>query len=725
LSLLSFGLATLLFAQGVTSQERPTFSAVRLDPDDRIAVDGKLDEGSWQRTAPTTQFTQQDPANGEASSERTELRIIFDRDNLYIGVECFDSQPAGLLFNQMMRDGALDGDDRFMWVLDSYNTQQSAYYFEINPAGAMGDALVVPAQGGLFGSVLNRAWDGIWLARVQRHAQGWTAEIQIPFKTLNFDPGAESWGANFQRTIRRKNEEVFWSGFARNQGLLSLANEGGLTGISDVSQGAGLDVKPYLVGSYRNIPGNASPTTTKGTGGIDFFYNVTPQLKANLTINTDFAQTEVDDRQVNLTRFGVFFPEKREFFLEGSRYFDFSREPNNTLSEFFSRRIGLDENGQPQKVDYGVKLSGQVGPYDLGFIQARTAAERGLYGEDFTVFRPQRRLMRQSSVGLLYTRRSTRDSNIPVRQSVGADFELGTSRFRGSQNFQVAGHYARTPNPLKPGHDAAYGWRVSYPNDLLSTRIVYRAIEPNHDPAVGYRDRTGYHAAFGVFRLAPRPKNSRLIRQIATQLTSQLYTDMNYARTDSQYRWIPLEVTFQSGDRIFFQLGRDYDRLDEDFQIGKGVTLPGGNHYSWQRYELNLTTANRRTVSTSTRLDFGSFYSGHRRDFSSTMNLRIRRGLSATLTSQFNRIELLEGNFSTKILRAVVNTQFSPFMSLANNIQYDTASRVLGWQFRFRWIVRPGNDIYFVALNNWLDTGPHLTALDRTATAKIVYTQRF
>ena len=726
MSLFSFGLAALLFAQGVASRERPALSAVRINPDDRITIDGKLDESSWQRIQPVTDFIQQDPANGQPASERTELRVLFDRDNLYIGVECFDSDPAGLLFNQMMRDGSLDGDDRFMWVLDSYNTQQSAYYFEVNPAGAMGDALVVPAQGGNFGSALNRAWDGIWLAKVQRHEHGWTAEVEIPFKTLNFDPSAESWGANFQRTIRRKNEEVFWSGFARNQGLLVLTGEGRLEGISDVSQGVGLDIKPYVLGSWRQVTGGASPTTATGTSGVDFFYNVTPQLKVNLTVNTDFAQTEVDDRQVNLTRFGLFFPEKREFFLEGSRYFDFSKEPNGTLSEFFSRRIGLDENGVPQKIDYGTKLSGQAGGFDVGFIQARTASERGLSGEDFTVFRPQRRFLRQSSMGFLYTRRAARNSSLPVRQTFGGDFELATSRFRGGrQNFQIAGHFAKTPSPAKPGNDNAYGWRVSYPNDLLNTRLVYRSIDPNHDPAVGYRDRTGYHAVFGVFRLGPRPKNSRLIRQIATQVTSQIYTDMNYARTDSQHRWEPIEITFQSGDRVSMWLSKEYDRLDENFQISNGVTLPAGTHYSWNRYQLSLDTANRRMVSTNTDVTWGSFYSGHRRDISERLNLRVRRGLSAALVGQFNRIELLEGKFSTKILRAVVNTQFSPFMSLANNIQYDTSSRVLGWQIRFRWIVRPGNDIYFVALNNWMDNGPHIVALDRNMTAKIVYTQRF
>jgi uncharacterized protein DUF5916 len=726
LSLLSVGLAALLLAQGVAPRERPAHTAVRINPDERVNVDGKLDETSWQRAQPVTEFIQQDPDNGQPASERTELRVLFDRENLYIGVECLDSDPGGLLFNQMMRDGSLDGDDRFMWVLDSYNTQQSAYYFEVNPAGAMGDALVVPSQGGNFGSALNRAWDGIWLAKVQRHERGWTVEIQIPFKTLNFDPGAESWGANFQRTIRRKNEEVFWSGFARNQGLLVLTGEGQLQGISDVTQGVGLDVKPYLLGSRRVVVGDKSAATNTGTGGVDLFYNVTPQLKVNLTVNTDFAQTEVDDRQVNLTRFGLFFPEKREFFLEGSRYFDFSREPNGTLSEFFSRRIGLDDNGLPQKIDYGTKLTGQVGRYDLGFIQARTASERGMPGEDFTVFRPQRRLLAQSSMGFLYTRRAARNSSLPVRQSFGGDFELATSRFRGGrQNFQVAGHFAKTTNPAKPGHDNAYGWRVNYPNDLINTRFVYRVIEPNHDPALGYRDRTGYHAGFGVFRFGPRPKNSRFIRQIATQFSSQLYTDMNYARTDSQQRWTPLEITFQTSDRISFQLSDEYDRLDENFQISKGVTLPAGTHYSWNRYQVNLDTANRRTVSTNSEFVWGTFYSGHRRDITERLNLRVRRGLSASMVGQFNRIELREGSFSTKILRAVVNTQFSPFLSLANNVQYDTSSRVLGWQIRFRWIMRPGNDIYFVALNNWMDNGPHIVALDRNMTAKIVYTQRF
>jgi hypothetical protein len=723
--LLSFGLAALLFAQGVDQRERPAVSAVRINTDERISIDGKLDESPWQRVPPVTDFIQQDPDNGQPASERTELRVLFDRDKLYIGVECFDADPAGLLFNQMMRDGALDGDDRLMWVLDSYNTQQSAYYFEVNPAGAMGDALVVPAQGGNFGSALNRAWDGIWVAKVQRHRQGWTAEVEIPFKTLNFDPAAEYWGANFQRTIRRKNEEVLWSGFARNQGLLILAGEGRLEGISDVSQGVGLDVKPYVLGSRRDVLNSGSPATNKGTGGVDFFYNVSPQLKVNLTVNTDFAQTEVDDRQVNLSRFGLFFPEKREFFLEGSRYFDFSKENNGTLSEFFSRRIGLDENGVPQKIDFGTKLSGQIGGFDVGFIQARTAPERGLSGDDFTVFRPQRRFLQQSSMGFLYTRRAARNSNVPVRQTFGGDFELATSRFMGRrQNFQIAGHFAKTPSPGKPDTNA-YGWRVSYPNDLINTRLVYRAIDPNHDPAVGYRDRTGYHAAFAVFRLGPRPKNNRLIRQIATQVTSQLYTDMKYARIDSQNRWQPIEITFQSGDRVSMWLSKEYDRLDEDFQISKGVTLPAGSHYSWNRYQINLSTANRRMVSTDTDFRWGTFYSGHRREISGTLNLRVRRGLSAALVSEFNRIELREGSFSTKILRAVVNTQFNPFISLANNVQYDTNSRVLGWQIRFRWIVHPGNDIYFVALNNWKDNGPHIVALDRNMTAKIVYTQRF
>jgi hypothetical protein len=316
----------------------PIIRAIRLNPDENITVDGRLDEAVWARADSATDFIQFDPRNGEPATEGTDVRVVFDQDSLYIGAEFFDSDPSGLLGNQMLRDGSLSADDRFMWVLDPFYDQRSGYFFEINPMGAMGDAQLAPgSSGGSFGAAQNRAWDGIWLARVNRHDQGWTAEIEIPFRILNFDPQVEAWGVNFQRTVRRKNEESLWAGWGRNQGLLNLTAAGRIEGIGDVSQGYGLDVKPYVIGTYQNgaTPDPGTRPTYDGDAGIDFFYNVTPQLKGNFTVNTDFAQTEIDDRQVNLTRFPLFFPEKRDFFLDGAGNFDFSREPPRDLTTFF------------------------------------------------------------------------------------------------------------------------------------------------------------------------------------------------------------------------------------------------------------------------------------------------------------------------------------------------------------------------------------------------------
>ncbi len=338
--------------------DRRTMVAVRMNGDESIHLDGLLEEPIWQRSLPATDFVQQDPVHGGAPTERTEVRIVFDEEHLYMGVICFDSEPDKLLGNTMKRDDYLAADDRFMWVIDTFLDARTGYFFEMNPSGLMADSLM-----GTGGSN-ERAWDGIWDARVLRSEIGWTIEIEIPFRTLNFDPNGSSWGINFQRSIRRKNEENLWTGHARNQGLRHLPSAGLVTGITEVSQGLGLDVKPYLVGTLDSELGPGEPTNDGDADvGVDLFYNLTPGLRANLTVNTDFAQTEVDQRRVNLTRFSLFFPEKRDFFLDGSTFLNFylARSSRNSIAPvqpFFSRRIGLDENGEPQKIDFGVKLTG-------------------------------------------------------------------------------------------------------------------------------------------------------------------------------------------------------------------------------------------------------------------------------------------------------------------------------------------------------------------------------
>lgn len=382
-------------APDILNSGRRIMYAERMLPDERIVLDGVLDEPVWARATSAGEFVQQDPVLGATPTERTEVRIAFNRTHLYMGVICFDSEPDKLAGNTSKRDEFLSADDRFMWTMDTFLNQQTGYFFEMNPAGLMADALMGP------GGSNNREWDGIWNARVRQSEIGWVIEIDIPFRTLAFDPNAPAWGINFQRTVRRKSEELLWTGYQRNQGLRRMANAGLLVGLSDVSAGRGFEVKPYLAG-YLDTPGGGGPRKTEADIGLDAAYNITPSLRAVGTVNTDFAETEVDQRRVNLTRFPLFFPEKRTFFLDGSTFYDF---PNNV---FFSRRIGLVE-GNPQRILGGGKLTGQVGSNDLGALYVRTAEDEGALGEDFLVGRWRRRVLQQSYFGAIYTNRATRD----------------------------------------------------------------------------------------------------------------------------------------------------------------------------------------------------------------------------------------------------------------------------------------------------------------------------
>ena len=382
--------------------------ALPLESGDDINVDGRLDEGAWERAIPITDFTTQEPVEGGVPSERTEIRVVYDEDAIYIGAMLYDD-PDGILAFQMRRDGFLSTDDRFMWILDTFGDGRTGYFFETNAAGVMGDALI-SGGGGRGGG--GRAWDGIWRVQTEIQPDGWSLEIQIPFHTLNFDPTSDAWGINFQRTIRRRNEEILWRGYRRNQNPPgSRVNGGRLTGLQGMSQGIGLEAVPYAVTNWKNVPTEPDPTTYPSDIGLDVNYNVTPSLRAGVSVNTDFAEAEVDQRRLNLTRFPLRFPEQRDFFLEGSGVFTFA--PSNGAEPYFSRRIGLLE-GEQIPLNYAARLGGQTGRYELGFMQVNAAehesadVDLGTFaGEQFTVARIKRGIFEQSTVGAIYTRRST------------------------------------------------------------------------------------------------------------------------------------------------------------------------------------------------------------------------------------------------------------------------------------------------------------------------------
>jgi hypothetical protein len=721
---------------------RREVDAARLGAAERIVLDGRLDEEVWSRAVPAADFIQIDPQNGRPATEPTEVRIAFGENALYMGVTCYDSAPDEWLGFQRGRDQFLLGDDRFMWTIDTFLDAQTGYFFEMNPSGLMADSLFNVNSD-------NRAWDGIWDARVRRSEIGWTIEIEIPFRTLNFNPTSDTWGINFQRTVRRKNEDSIWTGWARNEGLRRMTNAGLVHGIRDVTQGHGLDIKPYGLLQSQSAPGRGQKgMDSEADAGVDLFYNLTPGIRANVTVNTDFAQTEVDQRQLNLSRFSLFFPERRGFFLDGATFFDFGTlggggglgapaavtlfggggDVTSPIYPFFTRRIGLSDAGTPQKIDFGTKVMGQVGRQDVGLLHVRTGHDGDLIGEDFTVARVKRRVFQQSYVGMFYSRRDARTAASEASHTAGVDFRLAATQFLGrSQNISLQGYALHATRPGISDRNNTFGLNLEYPNDRWSAGFSTRQVERNFDPAIGFVARTDYRRYHPKLGFGPRPRRSRYIRRLDFGIDSEILTDLDNRLLERSFRLTLLNVLLQSQDTFGVELTPSTERLDASFAIAPGITLPLGAKYAFTRVAIGGQTANHRLFALGARYETGGFYSGNRQRVVMSLAARLGPGYIVSFNGESNRVDLAEGEFTSSVYRVVAETQFSPFVALVNNVQFDTVSRVAGLQSRFRWIMRPGTDLYVVYTHNWLDDPlqGRFATLDRQLASKVLYTYRF
>jgi len=735
-----------LASQSFGGDPRPVAEAVRIPDDVDVRIDGLLDDEVWALAIPITEFRQRDPVEGAPPSEATEIRLLFDSNALYIGAMLFDSNPEGILAHQLERDAGLGTDDRFMWILDTFRDGRTGYFFEINPAGLMGDGLI--GAGGGSGSGINKRWDGIWEVRTRILPEGWSAEIRIPFSTVNFDPSLEAWGINFQRTVRRKSEEILWSGWRRNESLFRPAHAGELRGLREIGQGVGIEVRPSLVVQANQLPPVGPSWASDTKVGVDASYSITPSLRAGVTVNTDFAEVEVDQRMVNLTRFPLRFPEQRGFFLEGSGVFSF-----NWADPFFSRRIGLVE-GQEVPIQVGARLAGQVGRYEVGFYQIRTGetsleleGETGTWPiEDFTVGRVRRSLFQQSHVGAVYTRRSTvfdpaegpASASLPDRHTIGGDFDLYTSRLLGRFNAQIEGFMVYHTDPSGEG-DAfspqrrSQGYRWNLPNDLIRLHSSYREFGVEWNPAVGFAQRTGFKRHQPTLTFAPRPGFLPGVRQTEHRIYVEYLTDMDDRLLNRNLDFTFLQMTFESGDSFSIEGGKAFERLDSAFNIrGSGaqeLLIEPGDYTAW-KWSVGGRTAGRRMLSGNANLERSDFWTGERTQWSASGTIRPRRGVSISTDYERNEIRLEQGAFDTNLVRVSGSWNLSPLTSMTGNIQYDDVSRVVGLFARARWIVRPGNDVFLVWGHNWQNEVARLldrefTTLSRGGAVKVNYTYRF
>ena len=682
------------------------------------AIDGYVNEDVWNKAAIVNELYQREPNTGQPVSEKTEFLFLIDRNNLYVGIRC-SADPGGITAKEMARDVNLGDDDRVQVILDTYLDGRNGYWFQIGPRGSIGDALL--SQNG---KDFNKSWDGLWNGKARIINGGWDAEMVIPFKTLAFKKGQDTWGLKVIRHIKKKSESSYWPATSLNADRFQISDAGRITGLSNITQGIGLDLIPFIItGVTKQADQNNDPLLD---AGLDAFYQITPSLKAALTVNTDFAQTEVDLKQINLTRFDLFFPEKRDFFLDGANYFSFgingdAENPQNTqLVPFFSRRVGLDPDGSPVAVKYGGKFTGQVGKFNLGLIHIRDNNQWKNPG--YTVARVTRNFGKQSSIGLIGTNgnaMSEGDNGL-----AGIDLRLASSEMHQNKNIVLNLYALKSFTPGLKGDDFSWGTEINYPNDFMNFRSGYFQIDTNFTPGLGFVPRKNIRNFYGSFRIGPRPKNSKIL-QWKTGISYSFITELKSGNIQSaELEFNICELDFLSGDIIALSSQDQYESLQSDFVIFENHTIPAGNYKFWS-HVLQLLTAKRRNFWAGLQIGHGGFYTGSITDWNMQAGYKVIVPVYAGLESDRNYVKLPEGSFVTQIYRINLNFLVSPNVSWYNFAQYDNQTRGLGWQSRFQWIIRPGKEIFLT----W--NSPYMDPLDRfrpesyEARLKVNYTIRF
>ena len=718
-------------------------SAVVTAINSAIVIDGVLDEAPWRRSPKIGELVQRIPRAGTKPTERTEVTLLYDRNNLYIGVMCYDSEPERVLASQMARDASLNPDDRLSIILDTFRDQSNAFYFSTNPNGALVDGLVF-ANG-----ETNEDWDAIWIVKTRRSAEGWSAEFAIPFKSLSFPAGETIWGFNISRIIQRKLEEVRWTGARFQTQFFQVSEAGEITNLENMEQGVGLDVRPFIAQRWfhSGVDGN---DVIRGKPGLDMFYNLTPSLRLTTTVNTDFGETEVDARQINLTRFSIFFPEKRSFFLQDAGVFNFATtgidQPGGIPSAgaeifpFFSRRVGL-LRGQEVPIDYGLKLTGRAGRTEIGVLNVRTRAIPGVFDSNMFVGRVRQNFLEQSYVGAIFTggdpnrAASSDDPFTPARSSMsstgGMDIRLATSNFLGTNRNMLFNAWGLKTN--KDGvkdKNASFGFGAHYNNDRFQGQFQWREIQENFDPELGFVQRSNVRMMRLGASYNPRPNPSSGIQQMFHDVFYTRFTRLDNGLVETWKLYFTLvDWHFMSGDSLhsLFDLNPTYERLFEPFEISPGVVLPPGE-YRFTPMRIFFTSAQKRRLQGSVGLTFGSFWSGTAKTLQTGLRYQMPPKFTISLNSNQTFAQLPEGNFIARIFSTQINYAVSPFLSFSNLIQFDNRSGNLGLQSRVRWTLEPGNDLFFIFGQGWIqELGGFydFRQQDSRLATKLQYTFRF
>jgi hypothetical protein len=669
---------------------RATVRAIRLEAP--LRLDGRLDEPLYTTIPPIDGFIQQEPLDGQPATEQTEVWIFYDAQNVYVAIRCWDSQPDRILANEMRRDNInIFYNDNVTVAFDTYHDRRSGFFFQTNALGAFRDGLVA-------NEAPNFDWSTVWDVRSQIFEQGWTTEMSIPFKSLRYgEDAAQIWGVNVRRNLRWKNETTHITRIPASYGqggVFRFSSAATLVGIGPPSGSRKVEVKPYGLSQFSTNREVTPPLLREFDGefGSDLKYGLTNSLNLDFTYNTDFAQVEVDEQQVNLTRFSLLFPEKREFFLEGRGIFEFGGGGGNTPIVFFSRRIGL-HNNRTVPIQGGGRLTGKAGKYTLGFLNLQTddAELARAVSTNFSVVRVKRDILRRSSVGVLATSRTPTLAATGSNQAFGADVALNFF-----QDLSIDSYYARTRTPGRIGDPESYQAKISYAADRYGAEFERLKVGEAFNPEIGFLRRQNFRRDYGQLRFSPRPKSVPGVRKVSWEAGLDRFTS-GAGVLESREGLGTFRVDFNSGDGANVSVASIYEFLAQPFQIAPGVLVPVGG-YDTHEVRANYLFGPQRRISSSGALNFvrGSFYGGDRTVIGYNSRVELTSQLSVEPRLSINWVDLPEGQFTANVIGARTTYTISPRAFFGALVQYNSTINSLTTNLRFRWEYQPGSDLFVV-----------------------------
>jgi len=700
-----------------------TLQAVRTEMP--IAIDGLLDEAAWANAAVVDDVHQIIPVEYAEPSQRTRFFVLYDNEALYLAALMYDDEPDRITANVLRQGGDGWRDDQFNIFLDPFNDKRSGYRFQVNPHGVFDEGLFRgPTQ-------VQWEWDGIWQAAATQNSEGWVAETRIPFQTLSFNPDDDTWGINFNRTVARDNETMGW--VSRNQ-IQNPAISGEISGLENLEQGMGLDVVPSITAKEQRAYSTGT-SMSEVEPSLDVFYKITPALNASLTLNTDFSATEVDNRQVNLTRFGLFFPEQRDFFLQDADIFEFGRlgqrEMGSPFSRplaenarpFFSRSIGLSQTGRPVALNVGGKLAGRVGRWNIGTLAIEQDEFQNVQSTNLFVGRVAANVLAESSIGIIATNgdpQSNRDNSL-----VGVDFLYQNTRLPGGRMIESELWYQQTDTEGVTGDDRSWGARFWMPNNTgLRGGAGIKEVEANFNPALGFVNRRNIRDITAELGYTHRP-SGRTLRSVYSGATVQRIERLT-GGLQSEVAKLHLNLENQTGDLLKFAYQNEKEGLLQPFEIFTGVVIPPGD-YSFDQLSAGVSTGGHRRVVANVSYGTGDFYDGERDTIGADLELKLNPHFRSFIGYEFNDVELPQGDFVLRLARLGLDVIFSAKLSWTNLLQYDNDTEIVGINSRIHWIPQAGREMFIVLNHNLedLDRDNRFHSMIADFSFKFTYTFRF